>query len=65
MKTPNLAAVIAAWLTIGFWFGTGVILAAKMIHNLEDCIKSREENGRRKSSDYKERSSNGKEPEES
>ena len=29
----------AAELMVGFWFGIGVILAAKMVHSLEYCIE--------------------------
>ena len=42
VKTSSLAAAMVAWLTVGLWFGTGVILAVKMIHSIEDCIESRE-----------------------
>ena len=34
----GLAAAIAAELMIGFWFGIGVILAAKMVDSLEELI---------------------------
>ena len=46
----------AAEIMIRFWFGIGVILAAKMVHSLEYCIEkliSRKKNGRRKSSNDK------------
>ena len=35
----GLGAVMAAELMVGFWFGIGVILAAKMVHSLEYCIE--------------------------
>ena len=35
----GLGAAMAAGLTIGFWFGIGAILAAKMVHSLEYCIE--------------------------
>ena len=38
-KYEGLGAAMAAELMIGFWFGTGVILAAKMVHSLEYCIE--------------------------
>ena len=60
MTTPNknegLGAAMAAELMIGFWFGIGAILAAKMVYSLEYCIEeliSREKNGRKKSSNDK------------
>ena len=37
--TLSLGTVMAAELKIGFWFGIGVILAAKMVHSLEYCIE--------------------------
>ena len=40
--TPSLMAAMAAMaakLIVGFWFGIGVILAAKMVHSLEYCIE--------------------------
>ena len=60
-KYEGLGAAMSAELMVGFWFGIGVILAAKMVHSLEYCIEeliSRKYNGRRKSS-------NGKRPKES
>ena len=38
-KKPSLKAAMTAEIMIGFWFGTGVILAAKMVHSLEYCIE--------------------------
>ena len=38
-KYEGLGAAMAAELMIGFWFGIGVILAAKMVHNLEYCTE--------------------------
>ena len=38
-KFEGLGAAMAAELMIGFWFGIGVILAAKMVHSLEYCIE--------------------------
>ena len=42
-KTPSkyggLGAAMAAELMIGFWFGIGAILAAKMVYSLEYCIE--------------------------
>ena len=38
-EKPSLGAAMAAELMIGFWFGIGVILAAKMVHSLEYCIE--------------------------
>ena len=38
-KYKGLGVAMAAELMIGFWFGIGVILAAKMLHNLEYCIE--------------------------
>ena len=35
----GLGAALAAELMIGFWFGTGVILAVKMVQSLECCIE--------------------------
>ena len=55
-KYKGLGAAMAAELMIGFWFGIGAILAAKMVYSLKYCIEkliSRKQNGRRKSSDYK------------
>ena len=40
-KYEGLGVAMAAELMIGFWFGTGVILAAKMVHSLEYCIEKR------------------------
>ena len=38
-EKPSLTAAMAAELMVGFWFGTGVILAAKMVRSLEYCIE--------------------------
>ena len=38
-KYEGLGAAIAGELMIGFWFGIGVILAAKMMRSLEYCIE--------------------------
>ena len=38
-EKPSLKAAMAAELMVGFWFGIGVILAAKMVHSLEYCIE--------------------------
>ena len=38
-KSEGLEVAMAAELMIGFWFGIKVILAAKMVHSLEDCIE--------------------------
>ena len=38
METTTLS-LGAAELMIGFWFGTGVILAAKVVCSLEYCIE--------------------------
>ena len=38
-KSEGIGATMAAELMIGFWFGIGVILAAKMVHSLEYCIE--------------------------
>ena len=38
-KYEGLGDAMAAELMIGFWFGIGVILAAKMVHSLEYCIE--------------------------
>ena len=35
----GLGAATVAELMVGFWFGIGVILAAKMVHSLEYCIE--------------------------
>ena len=35
----GLGAALAAELMIGFWFGTGVILAVKMVQSVECCIE--------------------------
>ena len=34
-KSEGLGAAMAAEIVIGFWFGIGVILAAKIVHSLE------------------------------
>ena len=43
MTTPSkyegLKAAMAAELMVGFWFGIGVILAAKMVRSLEYCVE--------------------------
>ena len=33
------SSLMAAELMIGFWFGIGAILAAKMVHSMEYCIE--------------------------
>ena len=38
-KYEGLGAAMAAELMIGFWFGIGAILAAKMVYRLEYCIE--------------------------
>ena len=38
-KYEGLGAAMAAEIMIGFWFGIGVVLAAKMVHHLEYCIE--------------------------
>ena len=38
-KCEGLGAAMVAEQIIGFWFGIGVILAAKMVHSLKDCIE--------------------------
>ena len=38
-KYKGLGAAMAAETMIGFWFGIGVILAAKMVYSLEYCIE--------------------------
>ena len=38
-KYEGLGAAIVAELMIGFWFGIGAILAAKMVYSLEYCIE--------------------------
>ena len=35
----SLGAAMAAELMIGLWFGTGAILAVKMMNSLDYCIK--------------------------
>ena len=57
-KYEGLGAAMAAELMVGFWFGIGVILAPKILPSLEYCIeelisRNCQQNGRRKSSDYK------------
>ena len=37
-KYKGLGVAMAAELMIGFWFGIGVILAAKMVHSIEELI---------------------------
>ena len=39
-KYEGLKAAMAAELMVGFWFGIGVILAAKMVHSLEYCVEA-------------------------
>ena len=34
----SLGVAMAAELMIGFWFGTGAILAVKMVHSIEELI---------------------------
>ena len=38
-KYEGLGAAMAAELMIGFWFGIGAILAAKVVYSLEHCIE--------------------------
>ena len=38
-EKPSLGAAMAAERMIGFWFGIGSILAAKIVHSLEYCIE--------------------------
>ena len=38
-KYEGLGAAMAAELIIGFWFGTGVILAIRIVDNLDYCIE--------------------------
>ena len=38
-KYEGLGAAMAAELMIGFWFGIGATLAAKMVYSLEYCIE--------------------------
>ena len=38
-RYEGLGAAISAELMIGFWFGTGAILAVKMVNSLEYCIE--------------------------
>ena len=38
-EKPSLKAAMTGELMVGFWFGIGVILAAKMVHSLEYCIE--------------------------
>ena len=38
-KYEGLGAAMAAELMIGFWFGIGSILAAKIVYSLEYCIE--------------------------
>ena len=38
-KYEGLGDAMAAELMIGFWFGIGAILAAKMVYSLEYCIE--------------------------
>ena len=35
----GLGAAITTELMVGFWFGTGVILAIKMVNSLDCCIE--------------------------
>ena len=37
-ETTETLSLGAAELMISFWFGIGVILAAKMVHSLEELI---------------------------
>ena len=39
METSKYEGLGAAEIMIGFWFGIGVILAAKMVYSLEYCIE--------------------------
>ena len=38
-KYEGLGSAMAAELVIGFWFGTEVILAVKMVNKLDYCIE--------------------------
>ena len=38
-KCEGLGAAMAAELMVRFWFGIGVLSAAKMVHSLEYCIE--------------------------
>ena len=38
-KYEGLRATMAAELVAGFWFGIGVILAVKMVNDLDYCIE--------------------------
>ena len=38
-KYEGLGAAMDAELMVGFWFGIGAILAAKMVYSLEYCIE--------------------------
>ena len=38
-EKPSRKAAMAAELMVVFWFGIGVILAAKIVHSLEYCIE--------------------------
>ena len=38
-KYEGLGAAMAAELMVGFWFGIGVILTAKMVLSVEYCIE--------------------------
>ena len=39
-KYEDLGAVMAAKLMIGFWFGIRVILAVRMVNNLDHCVEA-------------------------
>ena len=38
-KYKGLGSAVAAELMIGFWFGIGVILAIRIVDNLDHCIE--------------------------
>ena len=38
-KNEGLGSAMVAELLIGFWFGTGVILAIRMANSLDYCIE--------------------------
>ena len=37
-KYERLGSAMAAELIIGFWFGIGVILAVRIVDNLDHCV---------------------------
>ena len=40
-KYEGFVAAMAAELIVGFWFGIGLILAAKMVNSIEQHISSK------------------------